>query len=106
MSSRQPDRECGDRTWSRIFDAGGTEMIVRRSMALVAAVAGMAVMAAPASAAQVQHGTVLQVNRAHHVLRLVNRGHQARTLRYRGRLGKRVGIGSLVTYRLRGRSAS
>lgn len=77
----------------------------RRGAALLAAV-GVFAAVAPAAEAAAKRGTVLSVNRASHVVKVVGANHQAASYRVKGKLGRRVKTGAKVTFRARGRAAT
>jgi hypothetical protein len=77
-----------------------------RGFTALALTAGALVVAAPAQAApKAQRATVLSVDRAHHVLRVVRSG-KASTVRFRGKVGKRVAFGAKVSFVLKRKVAT
>jgi hypothetical protein len=76
----------------------------RRSLAALAAAAA-ALVVAPTAGASTVSGTVLSVNRAHHVVRIVNARHDARSFAVRGAISAAIHTGSRVQLRVTGRTA-
>src|SRR5207244_3845539 len=77
---------------------------LKRSTALIFLIAA-AVLAAPAAAeAKTVKGTVLSLDRHHHKTRVILPGHNVRSFHYKGRLGRKVHVGSRISANLRGRT--
>src|SRR4051794_11748929 len=80
--------------------------MMRRSGAVLLAALGVCLMAAPVAGAATRKATVLSVNRAGHTVRVVGANHQAKTLRVKGKVARKVVTGSRVAFRVRGRFAT
>ena len=78
--------------------------MMRRSGAVLLAALGVCLVAAPVAGAATRKATVLSVNRAGHTVRVVGANHQAKTLRVKGKVARKVVTGSRVAFRVRGRS--
>lgn len=74
--------------------------------AVVGAALGLALAVPGAANAKPIHGTLIQVDRAHHTLRLVESSTKVESLLYRGRLDRRIRSGSIVRLRASGHRAS
>jgi hypothetical protein len=76
-----------------------------KSSALVGAL-GLALAAPGIAAANPVRGTVLQLDRKHHVIRVVENARKVESFHYRGNLPRKVRNGSVVGLRTRGHTAS